>query len=112
MNSLASMMSPLSKHSSSGSTPAAWIVLAISIRISGTFMKARTRLHMVQRSSEQMSGFSATTCCVLTAAVCMLVPGPALLGSSFAGTNIAPGPVVRLMSRSTPLARMRSTTSR
>jgi hypothetical protein len=40
----------------------------------------------------------------------MVVPGPGFCGSSSPGTKRAPGPVVRLMSTSLPLPRMRSTT--
>jgi hypothetical protein len=51
-----------------------------------------------------------TTCRTRSAGLLMVVPGPGFCGSSSPGTKRAPGPVVRLMSTSLPLPRMRSTT--
>ncbi len=63
-------------------------------------------------SSEQMSGFSSTTCCTRRSAVIIPLLGPAVIGSAGSGTKRPPGPVVRLMMTGEPESRMRSTTSR
>ena len=68
--------------------------------------------HMVLRSSEQISGLSASTCSTRLSGRIRLEPGAATLGSSSLGMKRPPGPVVRLMIRSVALERIRSTTSR
>ena len=62
-----------------------------------------TRLIRLQRNS---------TWRARTSGVQYSVPAPATLGSSLPGTNCAPAPVVRLITTSLPLPRIRSTTSR
>ena len=68
--------------------------------------------HMVFRSSVAISGFSATMCSTRFSGAINVLPGAALRGLSRSGTKRPPGPVVRLMTTSVPLLRMRSMTSR
>ena len=60
----------------------------------------------------QMSGRSSTTWRTRSSGPRSVEPGPAFLGSAGSCSKRAPGPVVRLISTSVPLPRMRSTTSR
>jgi hypothetical protein len=68
-------------------------------------------MFMLPMSRLQMSGLSATTWRTRSAGGRIVVPGPGFCGSSAPGTKRAPGPVVRLMRTSLPLALIRSTTS-
>ena len=104
-------MSPLSNTSSSGLLPASFMAFAMTEMLSGELITAEVPDHMVLRSSVQISGFSAITCSTRRIGAISVVPGAATLGSSFPGMKRWPGPVVRLMIRSVPLSRMRSTTS-
>ena len=74
-------------------------------------MKTCGPMFMLPMSRLQMSGLSATTWRTRSAGGLMVVPGPGFCGSSSPGTKRAPGPVVRLMRTSLPLALIRSTTS-
>jgi hypothetical protein len=105
-------MSPESNTSSSGLTPASRIAPAMIVTFLGVLITTALPNHMVLRSSEQISGPSATTCSTRRSGRTSVEPGAATLGSSSLGMNRPPGPVVRLMIRSVSLARMRSTTSR
>ena len=78
----------------------------------GLLITAPPPNHIVFRSRLQISGFSSTTCSVRISGVVSIVAGAATFGSSSLGTKRPPGPVVRLMTRSVSLARMRLTTSR
>ena len=82
------------------------------VTLLGVLITTEVPNHMVLRSSEQISGLSATTCATRCSGRIRVVPGAATFGSSSLGMKRPPGPVVRLMITSVPLARMRSTTSR
>ena len=105
-------MSPESNTSSSGRTPALRIAAAMIAALRGVLITTALPNHIVLRSSEQISGLSATTCSTRRSGRTRVEPGAATLGSASLGTNRPPGPVVRLMIRSVALARIRSTTSR
>ena len=68
-------------------------------------------MFMLPMSSEQISGRRSSTCCTRWRGVRRSMPGPGFIGSLGSGRKRPPGPVVRLMTTSVPLWRMRSTTS-
>ena len=108
---LASSRCPVSNTSSSGVTPASRMSIAIASRIGGVFTNTFGPMFMLPMSSEQISGRRSSTCCTRWRGVRSVVPGPGFIGSSGSGEKRPPGPVVRLMTTSVPLDRMRSTTS-
>ena len=103
---------PASKTSSSGTTPAACAAAAISARWAGVLAKIISPMFMLPMSRLQMSGLNAWIWRTRSAGRLRVVPGPGSRGSSAPGWKRPPAPVVRLMMTSTPLSRMRSTTSR
>ena len=112
MKRLASSRWPVSNTSSSGVTPASRIATAMASRWPGVLTKTCGPMFMLPMSRLQMSGLSSTTWRTRSAGDFMVVPGPCFERLVGAGTKRAPGPVVRLIRTSVPLALIRSTTSR
>ncbi len=92
--------------------PASRIATAIASSVGGVLTKTCGPMFMLPMSRLQISGLSSSTCFTRSRADLRLVPGPCCIGSSAPGAKRAPGPVVRLITTSVPLPRMRSTTSR
>ena len=111
MRSCMRAMSPESKSSISGRTPAAAITFAMRRTLPGVLMTTCPPEFMVLRSSVQISGFSRATCSTRFSGAIRVVPGPATLGSSSEGTKRPPGPVVRFRITSLLRSRIRATTS-
>ncbi len=93
-------------------TPASRIETAMASSTVGVFTNTWAPMFMLPMSRLQISGRSSMTWRTRSPAGLRLVAGPTLSGSSMPGWKRAPGPVVRLISTSVPLARMRSTASR
>ena len=78
-------------------TPASRITLAILRQFTGVFMTTSGPEFMVFKSNEQISGLSAVICSTLLSGCVKVVPGAKIFGSSSLGTNLPPGPVVKLI---------------
>ena len=78
-------MSPESNTSSSGSTPAARITLAMRAMVLGVLITTSPPETMVLRSSVQISGRRAATWATRRSGTVSVVPGAATLGSSSEG---------------------------
>ncbi|MDT4852166.1 hypothetical protein FQZ97_863870 [compost metagenome] len=112
MRSSARWMSPESKISSSGFTPASRITFAMRRTFFGVLITTSGPEFMVLRSSEHTSGRMSAMCSTRFSGGSSVVPGAAIFGSSSLGMKRPPGPVVRFTISSRFSRRMRSTTSR
>ncbi len=86
MSFWASTRSPLSKHSSSGVTPASRIRAAMRVTLRGVFITTWSPEFIVLRSSEQMSGRKATMCSTRRSGAMSVVPAAASAGLPSVGT--------------------------
>ena len=112
IKSRARWISPESKISNSGLTPASRITLAMMRTLRGVLITTSAPEFMVFKSNEQISGFKTRMCSTRFSGITKVEPAAATRGSSWLGTNRPPGPVVRLMMSSGLPRRTLSNTSR